>query len=167
MMLSVALSDINMHFEQESTTMFNNFCFQLALKILINDIDRLIIKSSFELTFWIQLDLKSNCSHFQLESSWVEHIFNLTRFDSTENWVNSTRFIQNSSLTSRELNIEIFPLFALFFCIIFLHLILIKSESHEEEHEDRLIKNHDEKTWRSIDRKSWRETWRLFDRKIW
>ncbi len=60
--------------------------------------------------------------HFELESrsSRIAHIFNLTRLDSTENWVNLIRLAKNSSLTSRELNIEIFPTFALSFCIIFL-----------------------------------------------
>ncbi len=101
---------------------------------------RLIIESSFELTFWTQINVESSCSHFQLNSSRVAHIFNLTRFDSTENWVNSTRLAKNSSLTSRELNIEIFPAFALSFCIIFL------VESHEGE------------TWRPFGRESWRET---------
>jgi len=70
------------------------------------------------------------------------------------------------SLTLRELNIEIFPVFD--FCIIFLHYLLIEShegkhedcliesqkekhedrliESHKEKHEDCLIENHDEKT---------------------
>jgi len=52
-------------------------------------------------------------------------------------------------LTSRELNIEIFPVFD--FCIIFLHYLLI--ESHEEKHEDCLIKNHDEKHEESHDEK--------------
>ncbi len=65
---------------------------------------RLIIKSSFELTFWIRLDSKLSYLHFQLNLSWVAHIFNLTRLDSTENWVNSTRLVKNLSLTSRELN---------------------------------------------------------------
>jgi len=43
-------------------------------------------------------------------------------------------------LTSRELNIEIFPVFD--FCITFLHYRLI--ESHEGKHEDRLIESHKE-----------------------
>jgi len=97
---------------------------------------KLIIKSSFELTFWIQLNSKSSCSHFQLNLSQIEHIFNLTWLDSTENWINSTWFIKNSSLTLRKLNIEIFPTFALSFCIIF------------------LIESHEEKTWRLFDKKS-------------
>ncbi len=100
---------------------------------------KLIIKLSFELTFWIQLNLKLSYLHFQLNLSWVAYIFNLTWRDSTENWVNSTRFIKNSSLTLRELNIEIFSTFALSFCIIFL------IESHEEE------------TWKSFDKESWWE----------
>ena len=104
---------------------------------------RLIIKSSFELTFWIQLDLKSNCSHFQLDSSWVAYIFNSTRLNSTENWVNSTRFVKNLSLTSRELNIEIFPIFC--FCITFLHYLF--DRSHDEKHEDYMIESHEEKLW--------------------
>jgi len=96
---------------------------------------------SFKLTFWIRLDLKLSCSHFQLNSSQITHIFNLMQFDSTENWVNSTQFIKNLSLTSKELNIEIFSTFALSFCIIF------------------LIENHEEKTWRlfDFDRKSWQK----------
>jgi len=60
-------------------------------------------------------------------------------------------------LASRELNIEIFPVFD--FCITFLHYLLIESheekheeshdEEHEEKHEDRLtlIESHDGKTW--------------------
>ncbi len=117
----------------------------------INIKRRLIIKLSFELTFWIQIEIELNCSHFQLDSSLVAHIFNLTRLNSTENWVNSTWLVKNLSLMSRELNIENFPSFD--FCIIFLHYLLI--ESHEEEHEEK----HEEKTWRSFnfDRKSWRK----------
>jgi len=52
-----------------------------------------------------------------------------------------TRLVKNSSLTSRELNIEKFSIFD--FCIIFLHYLLI--ESHEEKHEDHLIESHKEK----------------------
>ncbi len=99
-----------------------------------NIINRLIIESSFKLIFWIQFNSKSSCSHFQLNSSQVEHIFNLMQLDSTENWVNLTWLVKNLSSTSRELNIEIFPTFALSFCIIF------------------LIESHEEKTWRSFDR---------------
>ncbi len=91
---------------------------------------RLIIKLSFELTFWIWLNSKLSCSYFQLDLSWVEHIFNLTWLNSTRNRVNLTWLIKNLSLTSRELNIEIFPVFC--FCITFLHYL--------------------------FDRKSWRET---------
>ncbi len=127
------------------------------------------------MTFWIRIKIELNCSHFQLNLSQIAHIFNLMQFNSTENWINSTRFVKNLSLTSRELNIENFSIFD--FCIIFLHYLLI--ESHKEEHEDRLIKSHDEKhkekhdekheekhkkkhegkTWRSFDfdRESWRE----------
>ncbi len=98
-------------------------------------IDKLIIELSFKLTFWIQFNLKLSCSHFQLDLSWIIHIFNLMQLDSTENWVNSTQLIKNSSLMSRKLNIEIFSTFALSFCIIF------------------LIESYEEKTWRSFDRK--------------
>ncbi len=106
---------------------------------------RLIVESIFKLTFWTWIKIESSCSHFQLNLSQIAHIFNLTRLDSTENWVNLTRLVKNLSLTSRELNIESFPVFD--FCIIFLHYLLI--ESHEEKHEDRLtlIESHDEKTW--------------------
>jgi len=106
-------------------------------------LSRLIVKLSFELTFWIRLDSKSSCSHFQLDSSRIAHIFNLTRLDSTENWVNSTRLVKNSSLTSRELNIEIFPVFC--FCITFLHYLF--DRSHDEKHEDYMIESHEEKSW--------------------
>jgi len=42
-------------------------------------------------------------------------------------------------MTSRELNIEIFPIFRL--CIIF--LVESHKEKHEEKHEDRLIESFD------------------------
>ncbi len=113
-------------------------------------LNRLIVKLSFKLTFWTWIKIKSSCSHFQLNSSRVAHIFNLTRLDPTENWVNSTWLVKNSSLTSRELNIENFPVFN--FCITFLHYLLIEShkgkhedhliESHKGKHEDRLIESH-------------------------
>ncbi len=104
----------------------------------VNEI-RLIIESSFKLTFWIQLNLKLSCSYFQLDSSRIEHIFNSTWFNLTRNRVNSTQLVKNLSLKSRKLNIEIFPLF----CIIFLHYLF------------------------AFDKESWWETWRLFDRKSW
>ncbi len=83
--------------------------------------------------------------HFEFDSirSRVAHIFNLTRLDSTENWVNSTQLVKNSSLTSRELNIEIFSVFC--FCIIFLHYLF--DRSHDEKHEDYMIENHEEESW--------------------
>ncbi len=54
---------------------------------------------------------------------------------------NSTQLIKNLSLMLKELNIEIFSTFALFFCIIF------------------LIESHEKKTWRlfNFDRKSWQK----------
>ncbi len=100
---------------------------------------RLIINLSFKLTFWTWINIESSCSHFQLNSSRVAHIFNLMQLNSTENWVNSTQLIKNLNLTSRKLNIEIFPVFC--FCIIFLHYL--------------------------FDKESWRETRRLYDRKSW
>jgi len=125
------------------------------------------------LTFWTWIKIESSCSHFQLNLSWNAHIFNLTWLDSTENWVNSTWFIKNLSLMSRELNIEKFSVFD--FCIIFLHYLLI--ESHEEKHEDHLIKSHkekhkekhEEKHEEKHDKKHNEKTWRLFDfdRKSW
>ncbi len=151
------------------------------------NIFKLIVKLSFELTFWTQIQIELNCSHFQLNSSQVAHIFNLTWLDSTENWVNSTQFVKNLSLMSRKLNIEIFPIFD--FCIIFLHYILIESheekhedclikshdidekykEKHEEKHEDRLIKNHDKEYREKHEEKHEEKTWRLFDfnRELW
>ncbi len=126
--------------------LFYLISFHQLLNDTVNMI-RLIVESSFELTFWTRIEIGSNCSHFQLDLSWVAHIFNLTRLDSTGNWVNLTRLVKNLSLTSRELNIEIFPVFD--FCITFLHYFLI--ESHEEKHEDRLIENHEEKHEESHD----------------
>ncbi len=107
------------------------FIIALISSLLICCLIKLIIKLSFELTFWIQLNLKSSYLHFQLNSSWIKHIFNSTWLDSTRNRVNSTWFIKNLNLMSRKLNIEIFPIFC--FCIIFLHYL--------------------------FDRKSWKETW--------
>ncbi len=93
---------------------------------------------------WFSVDWSSSWVsswHFELKStsSWVAHIFNSTRLNLTENWINSTWLVKNLSLTSRELNIEIFPVFC--FCIIFLHYL--------------------------FDRESWRKTWRLYDRESW
>ncbi len=102
---------------------------------------KLIIESSFELTFWTQIEIESSCSHFQLDSSQIAYIFNSMQLNLTENWVNLTQLIKNLSLTSKELNIENFSIFD--FCIIFLHYLLI--ESHEEKHENHLIKSHKEK----------------------
>ncbi len=124
--------------------------------------NKLIIELSFELTFWIQLDSKSSCLHFQLNSSWVEHIFNLTWLDSTRNRVNLIWFIKNLSLMSRKLNIEIFPVFC--FCIIFLHYLFDKESWREtwrlfdrKSWREVMIESHEEKTWRSFDRESWRK----------
>ena len=86
---------------------------------------KLIIKSSFELTFWTQIEIESSYSHFQLNLSQVTYIFNLMQLNLTENWVNLTWFIKNLSLMSRELNIENFPIFD--FCIIFLHYLFALS----------------------------------------
>ena len=112
-------------------------------------VSKLIIKLSFKLTFWTWIEIKLSCSHFQLDLSWVAHIFNLTWLDLTENWVNLTWFVKNLSLTSRKLNIENFPIFN--FCITFLHYLLI--ESHKEKHEDHLIESHKEKHEESHDKK--------------
>ncbi len=100
---------------------------------------RLTVGSGFGLTFWIRPDSKSDCPHFQPDSSRIEHIFNSTRPDPTRNRVNPTRPAKNPSLASRELNREIFPVFC--FCITFLHYL--------------------------FGRKPWRETWRLFGREPW
>jgi len=140
-------------------------------EILKQFICKLIIKLSFKLTFWTRIKIKSSCSHFQPDLSWVAHIFNLMQLDLTENWVNSIWLIKNLSVTLRKLNIEIFPIFN--FCIIFLHYLLIESheekhedclteshnEKHEEKHDEKHEEKHEEKTWRSFDfdRKSWRE----------
>ena len=121
----VAFRDSNRHFAK--------------IRYLTSSSTRLIIRSSFGLTFWTRTEIGSDCSHFQLDSSWVAHIFNPTRLDPTGNWVNSTRPAKDPSLASRGLNIEIFPVFD--FCITFLHYLLIGS--HEGEHEGRLIGSHD------------------------
>jgi len=67
---------------------------------------RLIIELSFELTFWTWINIESSCLHFQLDSSWVAHIFNSTRLNSTRDWVNLTWLVKNLNLTSRVLRIE-------------------------------------------------------------
>ena len=90
---------------------------------------KLIIKSSFELTFWTQIEIESSYSHFQLNLSQVTYIFNMMQLNLTENWVNLTWFIKNLSLMSRELNIENFPIFD--FCIIFLHYLFALSFNKE------------------------------------
>ncbi len=113
---------------------------------------KLIVESSFELTFWTRIEIESSCSHFQPDSSRLAHIFNSTQLDPTGNWVNSTRPAKNLSLAPRGLNIENFPVFD--FCITFLHYLLI--ESHEGEHEGRLIEGHDGETWRPFGRGPWR-----------
>jgi len=143
---------------------------------------RLIIKLSFELIFWILLDSKLNCSHFQLNSSWIEHIFNSIQLDSTRNRANSTQFAKNLNLASRELNIEIFPVFC--FCIIFLHYLFDRESWREtwrlfgrEPWREVMVGSHDGETWRSFDfgREPWRgnmvgshkeKPWRLFDQAI-
>ena len=84
-------------------------------------------------------------------------------------------------MTSRELNIEIFPVF--YFCVTFLHYLFDRESWREtwrlfgrKSWRKVMIESHEGKTWRSFDRKSWREimieshegeTWRLFDRKSW
>ncbi len=81
--------------------------------------------------------------HFGPEprSGRVAHIFNPTRPDPTENWVNPTRPAKDPSLAPRGLNIEIFPAFALPFCITF--LVEGHDGEHKGEHEGRLIGGHD------------------------
>ncbi len=95
----------------------------------------MIIELSFKLTFWTQIKIELSCLHFQLNSSQITHIFNLTWLNSTENWINLTWLVKNLSLTLKKLNIEIFSIFD--FCIILWHYLLIKS--HKEKHEDHLI----------------------------
>ncbi len=90
-----------------------------TLHMLMFFLTRLIIELSFELIFWTWIEIESNCSHFQFNSSWIAHIFNLTRLNLTENWINSTQLVKNLSLTSRELNIEIFRLLHYLFALSF------------------------------------------------
>ncbi len=93
------------------------------------------IKICMKLLLWLNLCQLSSFSWLNWSSSWVlnwhfklksrlsriAHIFNSTQLDSIKNWVNLTWLSRNLSLTSRELNIEIFRFltFALPFCIIF------------------------------------------------
>jgi len=90
--------------KKNQTEIFAMFIKDIDRKIVYNT--SLIIKLSFELTFWTWINIESSCSHFQLDSSRVAHIFNLTQLDSTRNWVNLTQLIKNSNLTSRALRIE-------------------------------------------------------------
>ncbi len=86
---------------------------------------RLIIKLSFELTFWTQINVESSCSYFQLDA---------TRLDWELSQLDSTR--QELKLDVKRAKYRNFS----DFCIIF------------------LIESHEEKTWRSFDKRSWQET---------
>jgi len=88
---------------------------------IVCDQFRLIIKSSFNINLLIQLKylisifwLNSNTRFQHSDSIWYWSQVD-TRFEF------STRLVKKSNMTSRELNIEIFPIFRL--CIIFLHYL--------------------------------------------
>ncbi len=82
---------------------------------------RLIVKSSFHIYILTRFEYLSWIFWLNL-NTWVES------HDSTQYWsrvesklADSTWLIKQSNMTSRELNIEIFPVFRL--CIIFLHYL--------------------------------------------
>ncbi len=83
--------------------------------------NKLIVKSSFDINlltqlkysvsiFWLNLNTRFQHSDSIWYWSWID-----TRFEF------STRLVKKSNMTSRELNIEIFPVFRL--CITFLHYL--------------------------------------------
>jgi len=88
---------------------------------IVCDQFKLIIKSSFNINLLIQL--KYSISIFWLNSNtWFQHsdlIWYWSQVDTRFEF--STQLVKKSNMTSRELNIEIFPIFRL--CIIFLHYL--------------------------------------------
>ena len=103
----------------------------------------LTVGSGFGLTFWIRPDPKSGCSHFQPDSSRVEHISNPTRRDPSRNRVNPTRPAKDPILAPRGLKIETYTNF--FARITFSHYLEGCSiGSHEESHKGNYKGNHEE-----------------------
>jgi len=103
--LNIIITFNKLHMSSESedlttfVTFFNIYKYKVMLFELINESAffqhyindvKLIIKLSFKLTFWIQIEIELNYSYFQLNLSWIAHIFNLTWLNSTENWINLT-----------------------------------------------------------------------------
>ncbi len=108
---------------------------------------RLIVESNFHIYILTRFDYSDRT--FRLDS-----ITRIKHSDSAWYWPRvrirfefSTRLAKQSKMTSKELNIEIFPVFRL--CITFLHYLFGR------------------KSWRETWRRTWRETWRSFDRELW
>ncbi len=104
---------------------------------------RLIIKSSFHIYILTRFKYLSQTSWFNL-NTWIEHL-NLTWywFQVESELADLIWLIKQLNMTSRKLNIEIFPIFRL--CIIF--LIESHKEKHEEKHKDHLIESFDRELW--------------------
>ncbi len=83
---------------------------------------RLIIESNFHIYILTQLKYLSQIFWLDL-NTWVE-FHDLTRYWSRveSELADLTQLIKQSNMTSRELNIEIFPIFRL--CITFLHYLI-------------------------------------------
>ncbi len=134
--------------------------------------NRLIVELSFHIYILIRLDYLS-------WTFWFDLITRIESSDSTWYWLRirirfefSTRLAKQSNMTSRELNIEIFPVFRL--CITFLHYLfgreswrrVIKRSHEEKSWREAMIGKHGRKLWREVMKRSYgRETWRLFGRK--
>ena len=104
---------------------------------------RLIVESSFNINLLTQLE-------YLISIFWLDWNTRFQSFDLIWYWFQVdtrfeflTRLVKKLKITSRKLNIEIFPVFRL--CIIF--LIESHKEKHEEKHEDCLIKSFDRELW--------------------
>ncbi len=144
--VSMLIADINHHEVILSKLWMNKNEILLNMQnniiVFLNQF-KLIIKSSFNINLLTQL--KYLISIFWLDSNtWFQHsdsVWYRSQVDTRFKF--SIQLIKKSNMTSRELNIEIFPIFRL--CIIF--LIESHKEKHEEKHEDHLIKSFDRRLW--------------------
>ncbi len=133
----------NLNFVLLNFELINCIISDEKLQFCMSSINRLIIKLSFNINLLTQLEysisifwLNSNTQFQHSDSIWYQFQVNT--------WFKfSTWLVKKSNMMSRELNIEIFPIFRL--CIIF--LIKNHKEKHEEKHEDCLIESFDRRLW--------------------
>ncbi len=99
-----------------------SICISITRLILfIHVFSRLIIKLSFDINLLTRL--KYSISIFWLNlNTWFQHSDSIWYRFQVNTWFEfSTQLVKKSNMMSRELNIEIFPVFRL--CIIFLHYL--------------------------------------------